>query len=345
MREASQGKGKQQRKKDDSSLASHRAPILPGMSHSLMPLPTALPPMADDDFAQQVEDLMRFLQDFTLPPSTHKKKPRQRRPPLTTLPTNDNASPRRRLVDDNDDDDDSKKVTEIHDSHESLVEEEEEDARAGDQGTEGPALSASSRHPHSWILRMTQALREWKEQHWQQTQALLDDQRRQLEVQHDQEVRDLQARLEVPRPRDVATTTQALSTPPSRRRTTPRPVSHDRTTRSPTLRGGRPHKQSWHAPDGTKTTRYADGTCHEQSPDGATVTRFPNGDVQTKSGSRRVVTTQEEPPTQGCYYYGRTGALRLEQADSSVVWCFANGQRERHAADGRVVVDQWASTV
>jgi hypothetical protein len=319
------------------------------MNHSRSPLPTALPAAADDDFAQQVEDLMRFLQDFTLPPSTHKKKPRQPRPPLTTLPANDNTSPRRRLVDDddNDDDDDSKKVTEIHDSQESLV--EKEDAIAAEQGTEGPALSASSRHPHSWILRMTQALREWKEQHWQQTQALLDDQRRQLQAQHDQEVRDLQARLEVPRPRDVATTThaQALSTPPSRRRTTsPRPVSHDRTTRSPTLRGGRPHKQSWHSPDGTKTTRYADGTCHEQSPDGATVTRFANGDVQTKSGSRRVVTTEaEEPSTQGCYYYGRTGALRLEQADSSVVWCFANGQRERHAADGRVVVDQWASAV
>jgi hypothetical protein len=280
---------------------------------------------------------MRFLQDFELPPSTHKKK---RRPPLTTLPTqSDNTSPRRRLVEN-----DNNKITNDDDEvqqQQSVLEEEEEDATSP---------TASGQNPHSWIRRMTQALRDWKEQHWQQTQVLMEDQRQQLQAQHEQELLEWKAVQHRPSPGDIRpaatsiTRDPSLSTPPSshRRRTFPRPVSHDRTS-TPTQRGGggrRPHKQSWRSPDGTKTTRYADGTCHESSPNGATLTRFPNGDVQTESALQE----RQAAPTQSCYYYGSTGALRLNHADGSVVWCFANGQRERHAVDGRVVVDQWAPT-
>lgn len=217
------------------------------------------------------------------------------------------------------------------------------DAADDDSLTTSPSLEKNenaSKIRQSWAIRMSQALKAWKEQHEQWTEKRLSDQQKQLRAEHAQELRDVRDELhryyqqeflawKMEYLSSLKGATKQTLTPLGTQPTTP--CTADCDTESSSLHSRR---QRWQSPDGKLITRYHNGARLEKSPDGSTVTRFVNGDVQT--------TGSLDSPTKLCYYYGSTGTLRMDQVDGSVIWCFPSGQRERHYPDGRVQVTDWA---
>lgn len=115
-----------------------------------------------------------------------------------------------------------------------------------------------------------------------------------------------------------------------------RSASHSETSNA-SSRGS--HRTRRSTPSGGHLVDYGNGVTKELHPDGTTVTRFQNGDVETRFG--RNPSSTASSPSASCvvaYYHCKEEVLQITQKDGSVLYEYANGQVERHCADGVKII-------
>lgn len=91
-------------------------------------------------------------------------------------------------------------------------------------------------------------------------------------------------------------------------------------------------------PSGGHLIDYGNGVTKELHPDGTTVTRFKNGDVETRFDPKTSTTKNPSATCKVAYYHFKEQVLQITQRDGSVLYEYANGQVERHCADGVKIV-------
>eukprot|EP00531_Pseudo-nitzschia_arenysensis_P014459 CAMPEP_0116157358 /NCGR_PEP_ID=MMETSP0329-20121206/23303_1 /TAXON_ID=697910 /ORGANISM="Pseudo-nitzschia arenysensis, Strain B593" /LENGTH=684 /DNA_ID=CAMNT_0003654463 /DNA_START=134 /DNA_END=2188 /DNA_ORIENTATION=- len=91
-------------------------------------------------------------------------------------------------------------------------------------------------------------------------------------------------------------------------------------------------------PSGGHLIDYGNGVTKELHPDGTTVTRFKNGDVETRFDPNTSTTKNPSATCKVAYYHSKEQVLQITQRDGSVLYEYANGQVERHCADGVKIV-------
>ena len=101
------------------------------------------------------------------------------------------------------------------------------------------------------------------------------------------------------------------------------------------------HRTRRSTPSGGHLIDYGNGVTKELHADGTTVTRFQNGDVETRFNPNTTSTSSGRSPSLSCmvaYYHCKEEVLQITQKDGSVLYEYANGQVERHCADGVKIV-------
>jgi len=291
----------------------------------------------DQDMDQEVNDLLTFLNDFKIVPPSAKKAVTSSPYPRRPLGTLQQLSNNRIVLD----------TKNYSQNRKGGGEEEEEES-----STTTISILNDGMNRHSWAIRMSQALRDWKDNHERLAERRLLDQRKQLQKEHEQEMDKLRKELhEYYQNKFQVWKDEYLSSyhpqakhvdewdeTPKTNRILDRCV-HDNVFAESIIRkdsGGKSFRQKWKSPDGKEVVHYGNGTRREKNSDGSTITRFPNGDLQTTGSS-------DGSPTKLCYFYGSSGTLRMDQTDGSVIFIYPSGQRERHFPDGTVEVLQWAS--
>ena len=91
-------------------------------------------------------------------------------------------------------------------------------------------------------------------------------------------------------------------------------------------------------PTGGHLIDYGNGVTKELHPDGTTVTRFKNGDVETRFDPNSSTKSNPASTCMKAYYHCKEEVLQITQRDGSVLYEYANGQVERHCADGVKIV-------
>ena len=91
-------------------------------------------------------------------------------------------------------------------------------------------------------------------------------------------------------------------------------------------------------PNGGHLIDYGNGVTKELHPDGTTVTRFKNGDVETRFNPNTSTAKHPSATCMVAYYHNKEEVLQITQRDGSVLYEYANGQVERHCADGVKIV-------
>jgi hypothetical protein len=98
------------------------------------------------------------------------------------------------------------------------------------------------------------------------------------------------------------------------------------------------HRTRRLTPSGGHLIDYGNGVTKELHPDGTTVTRFKNGDVETRFGTKKPNSSTPATSCMVAYYHSKEEVLQITQRDGSVLYEYANGQVERHCADGVKIV-------
>ena len=91
-------------------------------------------------------------------------------------------------------------------------------------------------------------------------------------------------------------------------------------------------------PSGGHLIDYGNGVTKEVHPDGTTVTRFQNGDVETRFCPEKSTSSPSSTSSMVAYYHCKEEVLQITQRDGSVLYEYANGQVERHCADGVKII-------
>lgn len=100
-------------------------------------------------------------------------------------------------------------------------------------------------------------------------------------------------------------------------------------------RGSRTRRST---PGGGHLIDFGNGVTKELHPDGTTVTRFRNGDVETRFSPNSPASPSPSASCMVAYYHSKEEVLQITQRDGSVLYEYANGQVERHCADGVKII-------
>jgi hypothetical protein len=98
------------------------------------------------------------------------------------------------------------------------------------------------------------------------------------------------------------------------------------------------HRTRRSTPSGGHLIDYGNGVTKELHADGTTVTRFQNGDVETRFNPNTSTSSSPSASCMVAYYHCKEEVLQITQRDGSVLYEYANGQVERHCADGVKIV-------